>query len=113
VLSGITRASTGFPVNLSSSTGNWLQGSHSNRVSSLPRFAGLQRRSFEPQCARHAGHRRVPLVPGMFKTDPALRGNLQLAEAKTLQFRLETFNLFNQGQFFGPAAPAACAKYTF
>jgi hypothetical protein len=42
--------------------------------------------------------------PGMFNTDLAPRRNLQLTESKTLQFRLETFNLFNQGRFFGPAA---------
>jgi hypothetical protein len=40
----------------------------------------------------------------MFNTDLALLRNFHLTESKALQFRLETFNLFNQAQFFGPAA---------
>jgi hypothetical protein len=42
--------------------------------------------------------------PGMFNTDLALLRNFQISESKVLQFRLETFNLFNKAQFFGPAA---------
>jgi hypothetical protein len=30
--------------------------------------------------------------------------NLRLAESKSLQFRLEAFNVFNHAQFFGPQA---------
>ena len=29
---------------------------------------------------------------------------IKLSEARSLQFRLETFNTFNHAQFFGPAA---------
>jgi hypothetical protein len=40
----------------------------------------------------------------MFNTDLALLRNFQISESKVLQFRLETFNIFNKAQFFGPAA---------
>jgi len=40
----------------------------------------------------------------MFNTDLALLRNFQIRESKALQFRLETFNIFNTTQFFGPAA---------
>jgi hypothetical protein len=34
----------------------------------------------------------------------ALLKNLKLTESKSLQLRLEAFNVFNHAQFFGPAA---------
>ena len=34
--------------------------------------------------------------------DMALLKDVKLTESKTLQFRLETFNVFNHTQFFGP-----------
>ena len=34
----------------------------------------------------------------------ALLKNLRLTESKSLQFRLEAFNVFNHAQFFGPQA---------
>ena len=34
----------------------------------------------------------------------ALLKNLRLSESKSLQFRLEAFNVFNHAQFFGPKA---------
>ena len=36
--------------------------------------------------------------------DMALLKNLRLTESKSLQFRLEAFNVFNHAQFFGPQA---------
>ena len=33
-----------------------------------------------------------------------LEKNLRLAEAKSLEFRLEAFNTFNHAQFYGPAS---------
>jgi hypothetical protein len=42
--------------------------------------------------------------PGMFNTDLALLRNFRISEAKTVQFRLESFNVFNHTQFFGPVA---------
>ena len=34
----------------------------------------------------------------------ALLKNLRVTESKSLQFRLEAFNVFNHAQFFGPQA---------
>jgi hypothetical protein len=48
--------------------------------------------------------RRSFYGPGMFNTDLALRKFFHLSESKSLEFRLETFNVFNHTQFFGPAA---------
>ena len=40
----------------------------------------------------------------MFNTDLVLQRNFQIRETKAVQFRLETFNVFNHAQFFGPTA---------
>jgi len=34
----------------------------------------------------------------------ALHKTVQLAEARSLELRMEAFNVFNHAQFFGPAA---------
>jgi hypothetical protein len=34
--------------------------------------------------------------------DMALLKNLSLSESRSLQFRIEAFNVFNHAQFFGP-----------
>jgi len=125
VLSGITRASTGFPVTLSASADNSLQGSNPNGVNNrfldLPDYNGapleinsnprnglsyFNAAAFVPNAIGTLGDagRRSFHGPGLFNTDLALLRNFQIAESKVLQFRLETFNLFNQAQFFGPAA---------
>jgi hypothetical protein len=124
-LSGITRASTGFPVTLSTSGDNSLQGSNPNGVNNrfldLPDYNGaplainsnprnglsyFNAAAFSPDVIGTLGTagRRSFHGPGMFNTDLALLRNLQISESKVLQFRLETFNLFNKAQFFGPAA---------
>src|SRR5207245_594937 len=41
--------------------------------------------------------------PGAFNTDLALAKDVHITESKALELRLETFNLFNHTQFFGPA----------
>jgi hypothetical protein len=38
----------------------------------------------------------------MANFDMAVVKNLRLTESKSLQFRLEAFNVFNHAQFFGP-----------
>ena len=48
--------------------------------------------------------RRSFYGPGSFNSNIALLKTFQFSEARTLQFRLETFNTFNHTQFFGPAA---------
>ena len=42
--------------------------------------------------------------PGMENFDIALLKNMRVAESKSLQFRIEGFNVFNHTQFFGPQA---------
>jgi hypothetical protein len=77
-------------------------------VNSNPRNGGsyFNAAAFSPNAIGTVGTaaRRSFHGPGMFNTDLALLRNFQLTESKVLQFRLETFNLFNQAQFFGPAA---------
>jgi hypothetical protein len=36
--------------------------------------------------------------------DMALLKNVRLTESKSMQFRIEAFNVFNHAQFFGPQA---------
>jgi hypothetical protein len=124
-ISGITRASTGFPVTLSTSGDNSLQGSNPNGVNNryldMPDYSGaplnlnsnprnglfyFNAGAFTPNALGTIGTagRRSFHGPGMFNTDLALLRNFQITESKVLQFRLETFNLFNQAQFFGPAS---------
>ncbi len=40
--------------------------------------------------------------PGLDNYDMALMKNIRLWESKSLQFRVEAFNIFNHAQFFGP-----------
>jgi hypothetical protein len=48
--------------------------------------------------------RRFFYGPGINNFDSALLKNLRLTESKSVQFRVEAFNLFNHGQFYGAAA---------
>jgi hypothetical protein len=124
-ISGITRISSGFPITLSSDGDSSLVGSLPNGVNNqsldLPDFTpGPLNQNhdprngqpyfnislFHPQALGTPGNspRRFFYGPGMFNSDLALLRSFPLSEAKTLQFRLETFNTFNHTQFFGPAA---------
>jgi hypothetical protein len=124
-VSGITHASTGFPVTLSMSTDNSLQGSNPNGVNNryfdLPDvLPGPLNINHHPQngqpyfntalfVANTVGtpgdaSRRYFSGPGSFNTDLALLKSVPLTETKAVQFRLETFNVFNHPQFFGPAS---------
>jgi Carboxypeptidase regulatory-like domain len=124
-VSGITHASTGFPVTLSMSTDNSLQGSNPNGVNNryfdLPDvLPGPLNINHHPQngqpyfntalfLANAIGtpgdaSRRYFSGPGSFNTDFALLKSIAVTETKSVQFRLETFNVFNHPQFFGPAS---------
>jgi Carboxypeptidase regulatory-like domain/TonB dependent receptor-like, beta-barrel len=124
-LSGITRIGSGFPVTISSDTDRSLMGSLPNGVNNrsidLPDFTPgsltLNRNPrndrpyfntslFSTNVLGTPGNasRRFFYGPGLFNTDLALRKSFQLSESKALEFRLETFNIFNHAQFFGPAA---------
>jgi hypothetical protein len=125
-ISGITRIGTGFPVTLSTDGDNSLQGSSPNGVNnryldlpdstgqplvinSNPRGHGLvyfNPAAFQDNAIGTPGDvkRRYFSGPGLFNTDLALLRNFDIHETNVLQFRLETFNIFNQVQFFGPQA---------
>ena len=124
-ISGITRASTGFPVSLHSDGDNSLMGSIPNGVNlyslDLPDYSGaplnlngnprnglpyFNTAAFRINALGTPGNasRRSFYGPGMFNSDIALLRNFKITESKTLQFRLESFNTFNHAQFFGPAA---------
>ena len=125
VLSGITRASTGFPVTLAEHGDNSLEGSIPNGVNNhsldLPDYTpgnlslnanprnGLEYFNTSVFTANALGtlgsaSRRGFHGPGSFNFDLALLRSFALSEGKALQFRFETFNTFNHAQFFGPAA---------
>jgi len=124
-VSGITRASSGFPVTISTDLDNSLMGSLPNGVNNhsadLPDFAGgplglngnprngrpyFNTSLFGANALGTFGNsrRRFFYGPGLFNTDLALLKSFQFSESKALQFRLEAFNVFNHTQFFGPAA---------
>jgi hypothetical protein len=48
--------------------------------------------------------RRFFYGPGMANFDMALHKTIRFAESRSLELRIEAFNLFNHAQFFGPAA---------
>ena len=48
--------------------------------------------------------RRFFAGPGAFHTDLALTKSTHLHDTAAIEIRAEAFNLFNHGQFFGPAA---------
>ncbi len=125
VISGITHASSGFPVTLSSADDNSLQGSNPNGVNSrymdLPDVAPgplninshpgngqpyFNTALFSENALGTTGNapRRYFYGPGSFNTDLALLKTVPVTESKSVQLRLETFNIFNHPQFFGPQA---------
>ena len=124
-ISGVTRAATGLPVtfynnNDTSLLGSIPNGINNNGLDTPNRAPGDLRINNNPRNGLTAFNtalfsipnegqsgtaaRRFFSGPGMFNFDVALQKNLKLTETKSLQFRMETFNTFNHGQFFGPAA---------
>lgn len=124
-ISGIARASTGFPVTLAEHGDNSLQGSIPNGVNNhsmdLPDYIGgplklnSNPRNGQPYFDNAvytenalgtpgSASRRGFHGPGALNFDLALLRTFNLSERKTLLFRLESFNTFNHAQFFGPAA---------
>ena len=124
-LSGITRASSGFPITLSASGDNSLLGSIPNGVNNrsldLPDYNGLplninsnprnglayfNTAAYSPNALGTPGDasRRSFSGPGALNFDLALLKSFKFSEPRELQFRLESFNTFNHAQFFGPAS---------
>src|ERR1700733_11439859 len=121
--SGITRFSSGLPVTLINFGDNSLLGSEPNGINNSgvdePDYSGgpldlnpnprngkpyfntaqfLENNLGTPGTSK----RRFFYGPGLDNFDMALLKNVRLTESKSLQFRIESFNIFNHAQFFGP-----------
>jgi hypothetical protein len=124
-LSGITRASSGFPVTLKSNDDNSLQGSIPNGVNNYSLDIGQYTGAplmlngnprnalpyFNPEAFTQAdlgtlgnASRRSFYGPGALNFNISLLKNFNITESKLLQLRIESFNTFNHTQFFGPGA---------
>ncbi len=124
-LSGITHFSSGLPVTLVNYGDNSLLGAEPNGINNYgvdePDYAGrpLQINHhlrnglpyFDPsQFSENAlgtegtAKRRFFHGPGMDNFDLALAKNVRVTESKSLQLRLEAFDVINHAQFFGPQA---------
>jgi len=122
-VSGITHFSSGLPVTLVNYGDNSLLGAEPNGINNYgidePDYSGgaldlnhnpRNGRSYfdTSQFSENAlgtpgtAKRRFFYGPGMDNYDMALLKNVRLSESKSLQFRVEGFNVFNHAQFFGP-----------
>jgi hypothetical protein len=124
-LSGIVHFSSGLPVTLYSYGDNSLLGAEPNGINNY----GVDEPDYTPGALSLNGNprngqsyfntslfsenalgtpgtakRRFFSGPGLDNYDMALLKNLPLTESKSLQFRLEAFNIFNHAQFFGPSS---------
>ena len=121
-VSGITHFSSGLPVTLVNYGDNSLLGTQPNGINNYgidePDYSGgaldvnHNPRNGRPffstsQFGENAlgtpgtARRRFFHGPGMDNYDVALLRNVRLTESKSLQFRIEGFNVFNHAQFFG------------
>jgi hypothetical protein len=124
-ISGLTRWSTGFPVTLVNNNDTSLLGTQPNGINNNgvdePNYAPgnlmLNRRPGADGYAFNTNLFSLPALgtpgnarrrffygPGADNTDLALEKSTALRHGGTLQLRMETFNVFNHAQFFGPAA---------
>jgi hypothetical protein len=124
-LSGITHFSSGFPVTLLNYGDNSLLGAEPNGVNNYgvdePQFTpgpldlnsnprngksyfNTSLFSLQPLGTPGNAQRRFFYGPGLDNYDMALLKSVPLTESKSLQFRMEGFNVFNHAQFFGPTA---------
>lgn len=124
-LSGTTRFSTGFPVTLADDSDRSLLGTLGNGVNnelldtpemiSGPLNINTNPRNgqpefntslFAPETLGQLGNaaRRFFYGPGIENFDMEMSKTLPLTESKSLDFRLDAFNVFNHAQFYGAAA---------
>jgi hypothetical protein len=124
-LSGITRLGTGFPVTFTNASDNSLLGTQPDGVNGYgadlpnlkpgpldlshnPRngspYFNTSLYSLQPLGQSGSAARRLFYGPGIENFDVALAKTVRLGETKSLQFRLEAFNIFNHAQFFGPTS---------
>ena len=127
-ISGLTRFTTGFPVTLYNNTDRSLLGTIPNGINNngvdTPNFTSgnLETNNLEinndprhgnrafntslsPPALGQVGTapRRFFACPGIDNFDMALEKDMRVSEARSLEFRLEAFNVFNHAQFYGPA----------
>jgi hypothetical protein len=124
-LSGITRLGTGFPVTFTNASDNSLLGTQPDGVNGYgadlpdlkpgpldlnhnPRngspYFNTSLYSLQPLGQTGSAARRLFYGPGIENFDVSLAKSVSLGETKSLQFRLEAFNIFNHAQFFGPTS---------
>jgi hypothetical protein len=124
-LSGTTRFSSGFPVTLYNPTDASLLGTFGNGVNNnlldTPNYTpGCDLKinrdpakgpAFNTDCFTvpalgQLGNapRRFFYGPGIENFDLALIKHVRFGQTRSLELRLETFNLFNHPQFYGPGA---------
>jgi Carboxypeptidase regulatory-like domain/TonB dependent receptor len=124
-LSGTARFATGLPVTLFDNSDNSLIGTLGNGANNYlldtPQYkAGPLKINTNGRNGRPAfdtslfseetlgqlgnAKRRIFYGPGMNNFDLAIKKDLPLSEARSLEFRIEAFNAFNHAQFYGPAS---------
>ncbi len=124
-LSGTSRFSTGLPVTLSDTSDNSLLGTLGNGVNNqlldTPRMiSGPLEINTNPRDGKPVFNtglfstetlgvlgnapRRMFHGPGIENFDVELNKNFPLAESRSLDIRIEAFNVFNHAQFYGPAS---------
>jgi hypothetical protein len=120
-LSGTTRFSTGFPVTLFDDSDNSLLGTLGNGVNNYlldtPNYNGgplnintnprngrpaFNTSAFSPEALGQLGNarRRFFYGPGIDNYDMTLAKSLRISESKSLEMRVEGFNVFNHAQFY-------------
>ena len=132
-ISGTTRFSTGLPVTLYDDSDDSLLGTLGNGINNYlldtPNYSGgplninTNPRNGRPEFNTSAllpevqgpngqpvlgvlgdASRRFFYGPGISNFDMTLAKRLRINESKSLEFRLEAFNVFNHAQFYGPAS---------
>ena len=120
-ISGTTRFSTGFPVTLFDDSDNSLQGTLGNGVNNYlldtPNYNGgplsintnprngrpaFNTSAFSPEALGQLGNarRRFFYGPGIDNYDMTVAKSLRISESKSLEMRVEGFNVFNHAQFY-------------
>lgn len=128
-ISGVTRLTTGLPVTMYNNDDTSLLGSipngiNNNGVDTPDYTPGNLQVNMNPRNGRPAFNtslfsipskaseygymgtspRRFFYGPGMANFDMSIQKEIRFTESKSLQLRLEAFNIFNHAQFFGPDA---------
>ena len=126
-VAGTTRFSTGFPVTLYDDSDNSLLGTLGNGINNYlldtPQYRGAplnlntnprngrpefnnSSAAFTTETLGKLGNvpRRFFYGPGISNFDMTLTKMLRITEGKSLELRLEGFNVFNHAQFYGAAS---------